>query len=1090
MKLVEYEVSKLRSVLMNARDNSKRDGQLTLKDKEKIIWRLAYICSMGFGIDFGWLEILELISSDTFEFKQCGYVAASIIYRNHIDLLRLLVNTVKNDLSRCYDVLMGKVQEPDRSRNAHSISLEIGKTYSSKVFSNSIRKDIIKKCLLALNFIGNIPTLDFADNLFIYIKKLAEIPPGKQFNDTHIIRSKAICCLTKLFLCCPDRLRVYEWGEKLVTYFQFERNTDCLISQCTFVRNSLKYYFTTDYLNHTEDTENQNDQENISKLNDDEVIDSSLSVELANNWKFITPIMIITLSRIRKYNNMGDWTFHKVPMFWLQTKIMDLLKLLPHINNDSYVVDRMNNIIETVFFNAIHAIKSTNKSFPSIMDSDDVEIQCTIGIAVEATKYVNKIYNPDFPDNVCHLMAKFIEELLYTENKDYISISISLIMESKTIKAIRELIKKNLVALLRFTCTIDEDTTLNLLHIFSYICDENSWVFIMKEILNGVVYKYILSSSQFINVPNTPRGSSGYFYPGKATTLLEEIILSVCYALRRFPNTREVSFKIINVLFQLIEKSICDPSPCLEGITENTLFHTIDILFDSGQKNESTDEREQSDELFGGSENIQRLAVLKSYKLLQKLSKFRNNLNLKSGIRWLCFLLGEYGHSISNKISIIRQIGTLFSAHDLLTIYSDDEQIPLIKSTILISFTKLYTNSDHDIQNKIYEMLKVGAFNNSIDTTKFLNAIIVNEQYNSTPINEVVTPIERLTQNSSVMYRNKLLDCVLIQRKNKYLVNSINYNEDGHCNRNNWLSLCLSDMGSLYQFNFLSICFSNGSFKYSSGETTIIIKLRKNDKKNRRIKVERISTLCGDINRDTESSNSFSNTYDSTSKHLRVEIPAEMICNGFDHEGKFEQRVNLLCGGPYLNPPIISLLLRVVSNSKDEVSETNENTEEINADCSYSKLICINFRLPVILSNFMAPTKKMSKNEFEHFWGRLSQSSNKGILAISTLEIPIYLQLLNFCVYSTVDDTEQTSIPNSMIYSGTSTLYLSNRKRIPCMLKIIPCDNDLNNSSSMGQAHESEENEISVEICVRSSSLLAAKIIRQIISTYIMINSN
>lgn len=1095
MELIEYEVSKLRSILRKTNDNSKRNRQFTLKDKEKIIWRLAYICTMGYDIDFGWLEVLELVSSDNFESKQCGYIAASTIYRSHIDLLRLLINTIKSDLNNCFEVLIGTEQRQDQSRNIQSISVEIGKNYSGKFFSEkNIRKEKVKKCLLALNFIGNIPTLDFADNLFIDVKKLAELPAEKQLNDTHVVRSKAICCLTKLFQCCPDRLRAYEWGEKLVTYFQFERNADCLISQCIFIRNSLKYYFNVDYSDPTEDSENQNEQgTDISKLNESKILDSNLSIELVKNWEFIAPIIIITLSRIRMYKKIRDWTFHKIPMFWLQVKLIEILKLLPQIKNDNYVVYKMNNIMEDVFFNAIQAIKSINEShLNATFDCDEVELQCTIGIAVEMTKYIIKIYNSEFPVNVCHLMGKFMEELLYTENKDYISISISLILESKAIKTVEELIKKNILALLRFTCSIDEETTLNLLNIFSYICDKNSWIFITKEILNGVIYKYVLNSDQFNNkhVANIHRSSNDYFYPGKAKTLLEEILLSVCYTVRRFSNISEVSFKTINVLFQLLEKSICDPNPGFDEITENTLFQTIDILFDSEFKNERINTMGKTDELFGNDTNIQKFTVIKTYKLLNKLGKYRNNFNPRSGIRWLCFLLGEYGQLISNKISIIKQVGVLFSVHDVLTIDSDDEHIPLIKSTILLSFTKLYSNSNHDTQNQIYEMLKIGVRNNSTDSHKFLNAIIANTQYSTTPINGALTPVERLTHsNSSLRCRNKLLNEVLIQRKNGCLVNNKfnKYSEDGHCSRNNWISLCLSDKGSLYRFSFLSICFSNGSFKYFSGESTIIIKLGKSEKKNRTIKIERIS-IINEEKKLTEDSNSFSNTYDSTSKNLNVEISSEIINKGFDHEGKFEQRINLICSGPYLNPPMVSLFLRVISNSKDEVPDISENIEEINTECSYSKLICINFRLPVILTNFMSPTKKMGKNEFEHFWGKLVQSSTKGILAISPYEIPIYLQLLNFCVY-TNGDIEHSNVSDSMVYSGTSTLYLSNHKRIPCMLKVLPCDK-FSEPCGRSQIHEGESSERSVEIRVRSSSLITAKILKQIISTYIIVSSN
>lgn len=1096
MELIEYEISSLKAALEKSNDNSKKNRQFTLKDKEKIIWRLVYISLMGYDIDFGWFEILELVSSDIFEYKQCGYVAASTIYKENLELLRLLINTIKNDLNNCFEALMSNEQVSDKLGNFRPFSVEIIKSYSGKNFN--IRKQKIKNCLLALNFIGNTPTLDFADNLFTDLKKLAELPVEKQLNDTNIVRSKAICCLTKLFQCCPDRLRAYEWGERLITYFQFERNADCLISHCVLIRNSLKYYLGTDYFEPKESSErNPNEQEldNSTINNEREIIDSNLNFELVKSWELIVPTLIFTLSRIRIYKEIKYWKFHKIPMFWLQVKLIEILQFLPQVNNDRFVNYKINKIMEDVFFNAVQAIKSINEFNSNVnFNSDEIEFQCIICIAVEMTKYINKMVDQEFPVNIMHLMGTFIEGLLYTENKDYISISISLVFEFKANKIIEELIKKNIVILLRFTCSIDEDTTLNLLNIFSYICNENNWVFITKEILNGILYKYILNSNKLSNKDVTNvKSSNDCFYPGKAKTLLEEVILSVCYTIKRFSNINGVSFKTINILFQLLEKSICDINPGFDEITENTLFQIMDILFDSKLRNECVD-MEKNDESIKNDSSIQKYVTIKSYKLLNKLSRRRNNLNHRSGIRWLCFILGEYGHLITNKIPTIQQVEILLVIHDILTIDSDDQQIPLIKSTILLSFTKLYCNSDNDTQNQIYEILKIGFRNggNSIDTPEFLNAIIANTQYSITPINGNLTPVDRLSNNnSSLRYRNQLLSGVFIQRKNSFLIsNQLNkYSEDGYCSRNTWLSLCLSNKGSLYNFSLLSIGFSNGNFKYSSGESTIIIKLE-NKKKIRKFKVERISTINEEKKITAKNSNSFSNIFDSTSQNLHVEIPNEFSNKDFYHEGTFEQRINLICKGPYLNPPMVSLLIRIFSNSKEEFSSLSEKIEEFNTENNYSKLICINFRLPIILSNFMAPTKKMENNEFEHFWEKLAQSSVKGILGISSLEIPIYLQLLNFCIYSTIDNVGNSNTSNSMIYSGTSTLYLSNRKRIPCMLKIISCDNLHNESCAESKIHESKDNEKSVEIRVRSSSLVVAKILKQIISTYIIANSN
>ncbi|KAJ0827273.1 putative adaptor protein complex AP-3, delta subunit [Helianthus annuus] len=133
-----------------------------LHTKSTALQKLTYLHSLHhFDISFAAFHAVELTSSPSFLHKKTGYLAASLSFRPSTDVLLLLTNQLRKDLS---------------STNQHEVSL-------------------------ALECLSVICTLDLARDLTPDIFNL--LMSSKIF-----VRKKAVACLLKVFSQYPDAVRV------------------------------------------------------------------------------------------------------------------------------------------------------------------------------------------------------------------------------------------------------------------------------------------------------------------------------------------------------------------------------------------------------------------------------------------------------------------------------------------------------------------------------------------------------------------------------------------------------------------------------------------------------------------------------------------------------------------------------------------------------------------------------------------------------------------------------------------------------------------------------------------------------------------
>lgn len=93
----ELEEKRINKELANIRSKFK-EGKLDSYAKKKYICKLLYIYILGWDLDFGHLEAVNLISGSKFSEKQIGYLAVTLFFHEDHELLHLVVNSVRKDL--------------------------------------------------------------------------------------------------------------------------------------------------------------------------------------------------------------------------------------------------------------------------------------------------------------------------------------------------------------------------------------------------------------------------------------------------------------------------------------------------------------------------------------------------------------------------------------------------------------------------------------------------------------------------------------------------------------------------------------------------------------------------------------------------------------------------------------------------------------------------------------------------------------------------------------------------------------------------------------------------------------------------------
>ncbi|EXF80584.1 hypothetical protein CFIO01_04291 [Colletotrichum fioriniae PJ7] len=166
----ELEEKRINKELANIRQKFK-DGNLSGYHKKKYVCKLLYIYILGWNVDFGHLEAVNLISANKYSEKQIGYLAMTLFLHEKHELLHLVVNSIRKDL---------------------------------------LDHNELFNCL-ALHAIANVGGREMGEALSGEVHRLLISPTSKAF-----VKKKASLTLLRLYRKNPDIVQP-QWAERIIS---------------------------------------------------------------------------------------------------------------------------------------------------------------------------------------------------------------------------------------------------------------------------------------------------------------------------------------------------------------------------------------------------------------------------------------------------------------------------------------------------------------------------------------------------------------------------------------------------------------------------------------------------------------------------------------------------------------------------------------------------------------------------------------------------------------------------------------------------------------------------------------------------------
>lgn len=171
-KSKEAEIRRINKELANIRSKFRGDKAIDGYQKKKYVCKLLFIFLLGHDIDFGHMEAVNLLSSNKYSEKQIGYLFISVLMNSNNDLMRLIIQSIKNDLSS----------------------------------KNPIHVNLALQCIANIG-IGREMAETFAP----------EIPKILVSGDTiDVVKQSAALCLLRLFRATPEMALSSEWTSRII----------------------------------------------------------------------------------------------------------------------------------------------------------------------------------------------------------------------------------------------------------------------------------------------------------------------------------------------------------------------------------------------------------------------------------------------------------------------------------------------------------------------------------------------------------------------------------------------------------------------------------------------------------------------------------------------------------------------------------------------------------------------------------------------------------------------------------------------------------------------------------------------------------
>ncbi|TFK77097.1 Adaptor protein complex AP-2 alpha subunit [Pluteus cervinus] len=167
----ELEEKRINKEMANIRKKFK-DGNLDGYQKKKYVAKIIFTYILGYKVDVGHMEAVNLIASSKYSEKQIGYLAVTLLMHENSDFLRLVVNSIRKDLDSNTEV---------------------------------------DNCL-ALHAIANVGGSEMAEALAEDVHRLLISPTSQTF-----VKKKAALTLLRLYRKHPEVIPAKEWAQRIVS---------------------------------------------------------------------------------------------------------------------------------------------------------------------------------------------------------------------------------------------------------------------------------------------------------------------------------------------------------------------------------------------------------------------------------------------------------------------------------------------------------------------------------------------------------------------------------------------------------------------------------------------------------------------------------------------------------------------------------------------------------------------------------------------------------------------------------------------------------------------------------------------------------
>ncbi|GAA5929074.1 hypothetical protein JCM3775_006728 [Rhodotorula graminis] len=263
----ELEEKRINKEMAHIRQKFK-DGNLDGRQKKKYISKIIFTSILGYPVDIGHMEAVNLISSTKYSEKQIGYLALTLLMHENSDIVRLVVNSIRKDLD-----------EMNETTNC-----------------------------LALHAIANVGGPDMAEALAPDVHRLLISPTSKSF-----VKKKAALTLLRLYRKHPEVIPAADWALRIVSILD-DSDLGVVVAVASLVLALA--------------------QDNLEAF--------SICYQKAVN----------RLSKIVLQGEISpDYVYYKIPIPWLQVKLLRLLQYYPP-SDDPTLRLVLHNVLERILKNS------------------------------------------------------------------------------------------------------------------------------------------------------------------------------------------------------------------------------------------------------------------------------------------------------------------------------------------------------------------------------------------------------------------------------------------------------------------------------------------------------------------------------------------------------------------------------------------------------------------------------------------------------------------------------------------------------------------------------------------------------------------